>query len=82
LKEGTIARRAGEAFAWIFGLFFGVWLVGFPLTIALFSFLYLKYRSHEKWWVALSTTAVLMAILYGFFDQVLHVSWPDGLLGM
>jgi putative tricarboxylic transport membrane protein len=80
MKGRDVARRGGEAFAWIFGLLFGVWLVGFPPTIALFCFSYLMFRSHEKWWVALSTTAVLMAILYGFFDQVLHVSWPEGLL--
>jgi hypothetical protein len=79
-NKRVLTQRAGETFAWIFGLLCGVWILGFPLTIAVFCFFYLRFRSQEKWWVALTITLVLMAILYGFFDQVLHVSWPEGLL--
>jgi hypothetical protein len=79
-NKRVLTQRAGEAFAWIFGLLCGVWILGFPLTIAVFCFFYLRFRSQEKWWVALTITLVLMAILYGFFYQVLHVFWPEGLL--
>jgi len=59
-----------------------VTLIGFPIAIALFVFAYLFWQSKEKWWVAALTAAVLVALLYLFFDSVLHVVWPEGVLGI
>jgi len=75
-----LLRRAGEAFGWLLALLLAVYIVGFPIAIALFVFAYLFWRSHEKWWVAALTSAVLVGLLYLFFDGVLHVVWPEGLI--
>ncbi len=78
----TLTRRVAETFGWIAGLLGGVALLGFPVAIALFVFAYLFWSSHEKWWVATLTSAVLVGLLYFFFDSVLHVVWPEGVLGI
>ena len=57
-------------------------IIGFPVAIALFIFCYLFWQSHEKWWTAALTAAVLVVLLYLFFDSVLHVVWPEGMLGI
>ena len=69
-----------EVFGWILGLLVAVSLIGFPIAIALFVFAYLVIRSKEKWWQAALTSAILVAALYLFFDSVLHVVWPEGML--
>jgi hypothetical protein len=77
-----VARRGADAFAWLLGLLLAAWLVGFPAAIGLFCLLYLRYRSKEKWWVAAATAAVVVTVLYLFFDGLLHVLWPEGVLGI
>jgi hypothetical protein len=81
--DGTraeVARGAILCFGWILGLLASIAVIGFPASLALFVFGYLLFRAKEKWWVALLTAAVLVGLLYAFFDTVLHVIWPEGLL--
>ena len=39
-------RRAIIMFCWFFGFFFGIWLLGFAITIPLMVFTYLKIQSN------------------------------------
>ena len=80
VDQRTTKRRAIEGFAWVFGLLAGVWLFGFPLPIGAFLLLYLKYRSRESWRLSITVTALFMLALYLFFDQLIHVAWPNGLI--
>jgi len=82
IDPATLLRRASNAFGWITVLLVAVALIGFPVAIALFVFGYLLRQSGEKWWAAALTAAVLVALLYLFFDSVLHVVWPEGMLGI
>jgi len=81
-SRAELVRGALDAFGWIFGLLLAVWVLGFPAALVLFVFGYLYFRSREKWWVAGLTTGVLVALLYLFFDGVLHIIWPEGILGL
>jgi len=73
--------RAAAAFSWIFGLLAVISIAGFPVAMSLFVLCYLRLRSKENWPVAIGVTAVMVGTLYLFFDQVLNVIWPEGLLG-
>jgi hypothetical protein len=73
-------RRAINAFCWIFGLFIGIYLFGFSITIPAFVFLYLKVQSREPWPISLALTAGAWAIFWGLFDRLLKLPFPEGLI--
>ena len=76
-------RRGGtEAFAWVLGLLAAVWLVGFPVSMVAFLLAYLRVRARESWPFSILVTAAMVGLLYLFFENVLHVVWPKGILGI
>jgi TctA family transporter len=73
----VVAKRAANTFLWILGLFAGVWLVGFVLSVPLFVFLYLKFQAGEKLRVAFTAGACMLLLIVGVFDLVLSIPWPE-----
>ena len=76
----SLYRASAEAFGWLVGLLAVIWIAGFPAAMVLFALLYLRFRSGEKWWVAIATTVVMAGLLFLVFDGLLNVIWPDGLI--
>jgi hypothetical protein len=64
-----------EIWAWLWGLFFAIHLVGMPIALPLFVFLYVKLYG-GGWATSLLLTASAWGFLYGVFEQILHVPWP------
>jgi hypothetical protein len=64
-----------EIWAWLWGLFFGIHLIGMPIALPLFVFLYTKFYG-GSWTTALILAAGTWGFLYVVFEQVLHVPWP------
>jgi TctA family transporter len=75
-------RNVISIFGWLCGLLVGMVVLGLPVAMTIFVFSYLKFRSNEKWWVAALVTIILNALLFLFFDRILNVVWPEGLLGI
>ena len=74
-----LARRRGLiAAGWIVGLLVLVVLVGFPIAVPLFVFLYLKLQGREGWIFTAVFTAAVWGAFYGLFDQLLHLPFPAG----
>jgi hypothetical protein len=71
-------RRTINIFCWVLGLFLGVWLVGFSLSIPLLVFLYLKVQTGEGWPLSLSLTAGAWVLYWGLFEQILRLPLPEG----
>jgi hypothetical protein len=78
VAKAVVLQRAAGAFGWVFGFFGGIWLLGFLVTVPLFVWLYLTLQSRERWWVSLSTAALVMLFLVGVFHNILHVHWLEG----
>jgi Tripartite tricarboxylate transporter TctB family len=79
--EPQVARkRAINIFSWFFGFFFGIWLLGFSLTIPLMVFGYLKIQSNEKWPISIILTAVAWVCFWGLFVKLLSLPFPDGMI--
>lgn len=68
-----------EIWAWLCGLFAAIHLIGFPIALPLFVFLYVKLYG-GGWATACVLTAVTWGFLYGVFETILHVPWPTPLL--
>jgi hypothetical protein len=76
-----IARqRAISIVLWLLGLFAAIWLLGFSISVPLFTFLYLKFDSGEDWWFAALLTALTWGFFYGLFVQLLNLPFPEGAL--
>jgi hypothetical protein len=70
-----------EIWAWLWGLFLAIHLIGFPAALPLFVFLYVKLYG-GRWALAGVLALVTWGFLYGVLDQVLHVPWPEPWLGV
>jgi hypothetical protein len=73
-------RRVISAFSWIVGFIVCVYLIGFPLTIPLFIFVYLKFESGVGWFRTFLSTALTWAIFYGLFEKLVHLQFEQGVL--
>ena len=69
-----------EIWAWLWGLFLAIHLIGMPIALPLFVFLYTKLYG-GSWTAALILAAGTWGFLYGVFEQLLHVPWPKPWLG-
>jgi len=68
-----------EIWGWLLGLFAAIHLIGFLAALPLFVFLYAKVYG-ARWTTAVILAAATLGFLYGVFEQVLHVPWPEPLL--
>jgi len=73
-------RRVIGAFSWIVGFIVCVYLVGFPLTVPLFIFVYLKFESGVGWFYTCLSTALTWASFYGLFERLVHLQFEPGSL--
>ncbi len=75
-----VKRRTITMFAWMFGFFFAIWLVGYPIAIPLLVFTYLKFQSGESWKLSILLTAISWVFFYTLFVRLLTLPFPDGWL--
>ena len=64
-----------EIWAWLWGLFFAIHLIGFPIALPLFVFSYVKLYG-GGWITALLLTGLTWGFIYGLYDYLLSVPWP------
>ncbi|MDE0032827.1 MAG: tripartite tricarboxylate transporter permease [Deltaproteobacteria bacterium] len=74
-----VVRRTAEVLLWIAALVGGILLIGFHVTLPLFTAGY-AFAYGARWRVALALGALAEGYLYLVFDLLLHVLWPEPLL--
>jgi TctA family transporter len=79
LPPKVVNRRTAGIFGWTIGYFVAIWLFGFSIGVPLCMFTQLKIGSREKWSLSLILTACAWVFIYGLFDRLLHVPFPQGL---
>jgi len=80
VEPAVAKRRAIIMFAWFFGFFLGIWLIGFSITIPVMVFSYMYIQSKEKLWLSLTLTATAWVFFYALFVKLLNLPFPDGLV--
>ena len=73
-------RRVARVAAWMLAFFAAIALLGFPIAVPLFVFLYLKLQGGEGWTMSIVLTLAVFAVFYGLFDALLHLPFPAGWL--
>ncbi|MFC2067197.1 hypothetical protein ACFLUO_09175 [Chloroflexota bacterium] len=79
--KGKVAMlRAVRFFAWILGVYAGIFLVGFNITILAFYILFMRLEGRINWWLILILTAVASVLQLYYFPRVIGMLWPTGLI--
>lgn len=76
----VVRQRTFTMFAWMFGFFAAIWLVGYVIAIPLMVFGYLKFQSGESWTLSVILTSFAFAFFYSLFVKLLNLPFPDGAL--
>lgn len=81
VSDDPITQRNGvlEIWGWLIALLLAVFLIGLPLSLALFVFLYTKLYG-GGWPVSLGMAGAIAVFEYGVYDRIMHVYWPESLL--
>lgn len=69
-----------EVWGWILGFYAAIRIIGFPTAVPLFVFSYAKAYG-ASWFLAGLLAASSWALIYGVFEHILHVPWPEPFLG-
>ncbi len=77
MSAAEVAARGLTFAGWLLGMFFGILLLGFFITVPVFTLLYLKYQAKEGWKLTLWLTAIMLVFFVGVFDQILHIHWLE-----
>lgn len=73
-------RATIETWAWLVGLVAAIPVLGMPVALTAFVFLYC--RTHGGGWgMSLFLTTLVGGFIYGVYVQIMHVYWPNSLLG-
>jgi Tripartite tricarboxylate transporter TctB family len=71
-------KRAIVMFTWFFCFLLGVWLVGFPISIVVMMFSYLKIQSKESWGLSIGLTVIAYGFFWLLFVKLLTLPFPEG----
>ena len=73
-------RGIALPWAWMVGFLALIVLLGFPVAVAAFMLIYLKFAAKEGWIFSIVVTALVWGAFYGLFDAMLHLPFPEGWL--
>jgi TctA family transporter len=76
-----VIARGAIFFAWLLGFMGSMAVIGLIPTVPLFVAAYMRLEGREPWRLVLPQALVLTGFFYGVFDQLLHLAWPETLLG-
>ena len=81
LSPATVRHRAYVYFGWCIGYFAVAWLIGLLPSMAIFLVGYIRFHGRESWLMTLAVSAGTWVLTYILFHRVLHVPWPQSLIG-
>jgi hypothetical protein len=80
IDPATAKKRTIIMFSWLAGFLLGIWLLGFPIAIALMMFTYLKFQGRESWVLSVALTVIAWLCFWGLFVKLLNLPFPEGLI--
>jgi hypothetical protein len=81
VPEKVALARAAGFLGWLLGFLACTSVIGLIPTVPLFIVAFMRVEGRESWRTSTILAICVTAVLYGIFDQVLHIPWPSSLLG-
>ena len=73
-------RRVFVLFCWMAAFIVSVFLIGFPATVPLFLFSFLKFQSRTGSTTAVLLTVVTWAVFHGLFERLVRIQFEAGVV--
>lgn len=81
LTHHTVLLRAAKFFGWFVAFLVCMALIGMIPTIPLMIVAFMRIEGRESWRLSLILAVCVTALVYGIFEQIIHIPWPSSLLG-
>jgi hypothetical protein len=78
VPDDVARRRVVTTFAWIAAFILCVYLIGFPLSVPLFIYFFLKHQSEVSWLHSLVLTAITWGFFHIVFQRLVHIQFEAG----
>ncbi|MGH7870816.1 MAG: tripartite tricarboxylate transporter TctB family protein [Candidatus Binatia bacterium] len=78
VEPEIVRRRVLGIFGWIIAFIAFVYLLGFPITVPLFIFLYLKFQSEVSWLWTTVITSFTWGCFHMLFQSLVHIQFEAG----
>lgn len=76
----TVVERSNAAFLWLTAIILGFVLVGFQLTVIVFTFVYMRVMARASLLVSAIYTAASWVLIFVVFEAMISIPWPRPLL--
>jgi hypothetical protein len=73
-------RGTFEIWGWLLGLVVLIRIIGLDLALPLFVLVYAKFYG-ASWRLSAILAAMIAAFIFGIYDQIMHVYWPESVFG-
>lgn len=80
LEPAQAVRGSLEIWAWLLGLLASIPVIGLAAALPLFVLAYARLYG-ASWRLAAVLAALIAAFIFGVYNEIMHVYWPDSLLG-
>ncbi|WP_025596487.1 tripartite tricarboxylate transporter permease [Burkholderia sp. WSM2230] len=80
LPNRVTLMRAAKFFGWFIAFLVCMSLIGMIPTVPLIIVAYMRIEGRESWRLSLILAACVTALIYGVFDQIIHIPWPSSLI--
>ncbi len=78
-KGKAAMKRALKFVAWLFGLFVGMYLIGFQIVVLPWVFAFMVFQGHIRWWRSLIIVAIAAVLILRVMPDLLQMEPPTGL---
>ena len=80
LSNRVTLLRAARFLGWFAGFLVCMSVIGMVPTVPIVIVAYMRIEGREPWRLSLIIAACVTALIYGVFDQIIHIPWPSSLL--
>ncbi|MEM5311131.1 tripartite tricarboxylate transporter permease [Paraburkholderia sp. JHI869] len=79
LSNKVTLIRAARFFGWFVAFLVCMSLIGMIPTVPIMIVAFMRVEGGESWKLSLIFAACVTALIYGIFDQIIHIPWPSSL---
>jgi len=80
ISPQEMLRHTVKTAYWILAFAFGIWFLGFLVSIPLFVFFYLVNEAQASKLAGLIVAGLTFLFVWAVFDRLMHLAWPEAAL--